>query len=1153
MTWSAVGVTQGDNSTNLTLSNQGVGNLIIAEVINFSGSGVWATGLSGGGATWVQAGVKLQGSANAQSSVVFFGTVTATGAGTATISWSGTAPASFGVASREFHSTVGSWFFVTQGNLDSSGTANWSSLSATAGDLYWGYASDNTAATAGSTSGYTYDASADSVGNGMAFNVNCAGGATNPAWGDSGQAFGIMVLVREGSGAAPPDGPMGNRPLGWPAPLTAAFGPNQPFEAGGYSIDAAPALTVNAGVATAQAIATNVPFKPFIAGLGGTGYNSWFTDQAGNPRLAVVEQGWALPFNAGRFSSGNWQGDFTTYFSTRAAQGYTAWYGVAWGSTHVDSTALAGRSYDGVYALKMNGTPGIPVTGAETLTLNTPFWDRIDAMFATARQYGIACFLNMGLTYDFSDAGAIWQHASNTQANAFGAALAARFPPASYPHVFWFFGDDDGGGNDTFWSNMLTGMQGAGDNRPLIAIEYLTNENSHVEFDNGTAVGTFGAASATYNWVYSYDAPYFGLERSYAEGGTFAHIPPLYGDGIYYGDSGGGPSVETAMRTFVWWALASGSRGFPSTSGPSFSDPDALWMFATSAALGRVSSDPNGTWTTTNVGRIATYFGGLTDWHKLIPDTGNVFVTAGRGTRGTCDAPGSGFNVRTGNTYVAASITPNGTLAVIYCRAAMSITIDQTKMNTGYTATWVDPSNPTLTQSATTGSTYSSSGLGNNAAGQPDWVLVLQAPPAITATAGVAAATATALSPLTAHTGNPNAATSTAVASAPSVASTAAGGVAPGSATSLSALTAHTATSGVATGPATALGTSSAHTATSGVAASSAVSAPPVPAAGATPPAAASSATALTASDTGNPSAGAANASSAAVSPVIAVTVNAGVAAASALAVQPTVNTSGSTNAPAGAAASSALAAAPSTAITLAGGVAQSSAVAASPSVTSTAAPGAGGGAALAVQPSIALAVHAGVAQASATALNATAQATGSVQAGAGTASAIAAAPSTAITVHAGVAQSSAVANPATVSTVAATNANAGVAAATASAMTVHVSSAAQPAAPAALSAALAPVPAAGGLAGIAQSAGAGAPAVIGRFAQVASSAAQAMRPVISVAITAEVATASAVASGGHVPKQIVPGTVSVPVVKVATAIAGIAGRATATGRSSDA
>ena len=755
MTWTAVGVWQGDFSTNLTLSNQGIGDLIVAEVINYSNSTVWCTGLSGGGVTWAAAGVKFSGTNNAFSAAVFLGTVTATGAGTATVSWSGTAPAQFGIASHEFTSSVGSWSFITQGNLDSAGgTANFPSLTAAAGDLYFGFAADATAATAGSTSGYTYSASADSAGNGAAYNVSCPSGATFPVWGDSGQLLGISVLVREGAAAAPADGPMGPVPP-LPAAMLETLG-KAPLLARLQNavLDAPVVFAPTVSLSGSGTLSGNVP--PYIAGLGGTGYNSWFQDQFGVPRLAVIEQGWALPFNAGRWSGSGGgatpQADFTSYFSNRAAQGYTAWYGVAWGSTHVDSTATGGKSWDGVFALTVNGTPGNIATGTETVGLNSTFWSRIDAMFATARQYGIACFLNMGLTYDFSDAGGIWQHATNTQATAFGTALATRYPQSSYPHVFWFFGDDDGGGNDSFWSAMLSGMASAGDTRPLIAIEYLTNENSHVEFDNGTAVGTFGASSATYNWCYSYDAPYFALERSYTEGGTFAHIPPVYGDGIYYGDSGGGPSVETAVRTFVWWALASGSRGFASTSGPSFGDSNALWMWASGAATGRVTSDPNGSWTTTNVGRIASYIQGLADWNKLIPDTSNVFITAGRGTRGTCDIPGSGFNVRTGNTYVAGSVTPGGTLAVIYCRASMSITIDQSKMNAGYTATWVDPSNPTLTQSATTGSTYASAGLGNNAAGQPDWVLVLQAPPVTAGSASLSGSGSLTASPQLAGT-----------------------------------------------------------------------------------------------------------------------------------------------------------------------------------------------------------------------------------------------------------------------------------------------------------------------------------------------------------------------------------------------------------------
>lgn len=468
---------------------------------------------------------------------------------------------------------------------------------------------------------------------------------------------------------------------------------------------------------------------PYITGLGGSGYNSYFTDQFGRPRLMVIEQAWGLPWQAGRWNSGDWQADYTAYFKNRSLQGYTAWYGIAWGSTHVDSTALSGgRTNDGIYPLNVNGTPGAISTGSETITLNNSFWSRIDSFFNTAKLYGITCFLNMSMSYDVSATGAIWHNATNTQGTAFGNAIASRYTQASYPNVQWFFGDDDDGPNDSFYQAILNGIQAAGDTRPLISIEQFTNTNSHISFSSGAAFsGTFGAPNATYNWVYSYDAPYFGCEDSYIEGGSFHHIPPVYGDGVYYGDTGSGTTPDRAIRNFVWWGLSSGSRGLPSSSGPSDLGANTVWAWNYSGAQAAVSTDPNGSWTTSNVGAIASFFTSLVDWQKLIPDTGNVFITAGRGTRGTCDAAGGAFNFRNTNAYVAGSITPGGTLAVIYCKAAMSITIDQTKMGAGYTATWVDPAN-LATQSATPGSTYNSSGLGNNSAGDPDWVLVLQAP-----------------------------------------------------------------------------------------------------------------------------------------------------------------------------------------------------------------------------------------------------------------------------------------------------------------------------------------------------------------------------------------------------------------------------------------
>src|SRR6185437_7872769 len=204
--------------------------------------------------------------------------------------------------------------------------------------------------------------------------------------------------------------------------------------------------------------------------------------------------GWALAFNAGRWNGGNWQGDLDAYFLARGSQGYTAWYGIARGNTHVDSTANSGgRTWDGIYPLNVNGTPGAIVTGSETITLNNAFWTRIDYMFNSALQQGISCFLNLGMSYDFSDTGGIWQHLSTTQASAFGAALVARYPQASWPNVFWFFGDDDDGPDDTFFSSMLSGITGAGDTRGVISVEQFTNTNCHIEFDNGTGFsGSFG-------------------------------------------------------------------------------------------------------------------------------------------------------------------------------------------------------------------------------------------------------------------------------------------------------------------------------------------------------------------------------------------------------------------------------------------------------------------------------------------------------------------------------------------------------------------------------------------------------------------------------------------------------------------------------------
>jgi hypothetical protein len=123
------------------------------------------------------------------------------------------------------------------------------------------------------------------------------------------------------------------------------------------------------------------------------------------------------------------------------------------------------------------------------------------------------------------------------------------------------------------------------------------------------------------------------------------------------------------------------------------------------------------------------YWRSLPDWHRLVADTSNKLVTGGRGKHVTAIPSGGSAPPLTDNSdsYVTASRTPDGTLAVIYMSHHSTIRIDESAMAPGYKATWVDPASGT-TRAVTAGPTYDSSTQGSNSVGDADWVLVLRAP-----------------------------------------------------------------------------------------------------------------------------------------------------------------------------------------------------------------------------------------------------------------------------------------------------------------------------------------------------------------------------------------------------------------------------------------
>jgi hypothetical protein len=456
----------------------------------------------------------------------------------------------------------------------------------------------------------------------------------------------------------------------------------------------------------------------YITGLSGSGASGYFTDNNGRPKLAFIDAVWPIVYRAGAAGGANtYQTDIATWISTRASQGYTGFECNLLPTN--EYATFNGQNVAGAYPFT-GGASQDPTTG-----LNSTYWQVADYLVSTAASYGMTAFINLLMGEDVgTTGGGVATSWTGSQFTAYGNAVATRY--ASSPNIIWMI-NDDGGAGLTSLQNVLTGVRNAGDTRP-ISVENDTETTSRTVMKTGAA-----AADATlppsWNWVYSYNVAYLGVEIAYAEASP---IPVLRGDGLYYGTLGTSLD-DTVMRNHLWWSLASGSRGF---SGGIFDGGwggfAAGWIPDLTIADGE--SGTAGDYQNNVFPAVTTYVSGLANWHKLIPDTGNAFITAGRGTRATAFTEGLGsgtaYNGTTPDTYVAGSVAPDGSLAVIYFSPGVSttITVNQSLMAAGYSAKWVDPCTCSASSTAP-GSTYTKPASAN-AAGDHDWVLVLQAPAA---------------------------------------------------------------------------------------------------------------------------------------------------------------------------------------------------------------------------------------------------------------------------------------------------------------------------------------------------------------------------------------------------------------------------------------
>jgi hypothetical protein len=476
----------------------------------------------------------------------------------------------------------------------------------------------------------------------------------------------------------------------------------------------------------------------FLTGTSGTGQALYFTDQNGLPYMLRWDTVWDLIVNAGNSGGATtYQTDMDGYTSARAAEGFNGFL-----TTPVATTTIPG-------APNLNGSTWDSVAPFSSAgVLNNTFWARVDYLLNSAQAQGMTVVLNVMFTYSVFTTGAPLNGWTNTQYQNYGAAVGGRY--ASQANVIWELGDDYGGswdgglnGFDTQFSAFLTGLRGAGANQ-LVSVENMSEGDSRYSLDLATTYA-WGGSHAQFNWVYSYNTSYNAVEGAYTEAAakSVASLPVCKMDGWYDNQYNGATlteSVELFGRKWLWWALSSGSRG-------AMYGQNELYQWPVNAlSSGLAGPNPGSQYVKPSALNTAwSTFGSLTGWHLLVPDTSSVLVTAGRGTRSSDGAFGTGAGTAGptsmylgGNTYITASRTPDSgtgsSLAVIYLPAHATITVDQTKMAAGYTARWIDPASGAQTTTAT-GGTYNSAPQGNNSAGDPDWVLALAAP--VTAAPGL--------------------------------------------------------------------------------------------------------------------------------------------------------------------------------------------------------------------------------------------------------------------------------------------------------------------------------------------------------------------------------------------------------------------------------
>jgi Protein of unknown function (DUF4038)/Putative collagen-binding domain of a collagenase len=410
----------------------------------------------------------------------------------------------------------------------------------------------------------------------------------------------------------------------------------------------------------------------------------YLVDRRGRPFLIVGDSPQALIANLSAQ-------DAAAFIANRKAAGFNSlWVNllcVKYTGCRDDGTTIDG--------IKPFTTPG------DLSTPNPAYFARADAIIRLAAKAGMVVFL------DPIETGG-WL--STLQANglakdyAYGQFLGRRY--RKFGNLVWMSGNDF-----QTWSK-------ASDDAVVLAVArgIRSQDPTHIQTVELNYVNSASLDDVRWKAVIGLDAAYTYLP-------TYAEVLKEYnrkdflpvfmveaGYELEQNSSAISPGNPYVLRRQEYWSMLAGATG-------QFYGNHFTWQFADGW---KQNLDTPGT---VQMGYLVKLFAGR-PWSQLVPDQAHKIVTAGYGTFA------SSGNVESSN-YVTTAATPGGSLALSYLPAGGTITVDMARLAGPVQANWYDPANGRY--SAVTGSPFANSKAvelappGNNADGNPDWVLVLTA------------------------------------------------------------------------------------------------------------------------------------------------------------------------------------------------------------------------------------------------------------------------------------------------------------------------------------------------------------------------------------------------------------------------------------------